>query len=67
MSGRWWLYYRSRATRRRLLFGREEIARVERDGWYGRVILVSGAVFKVMEVEPELATTEKEKRVEVSV
>lgn len=61
MNGKQWLYYRSRATRTRLLFRREEIFRVVRDGWYAKVILMNGTEFKVTEFEPEAVITEKEK------
>jgi hypothetical protein len=56
---RQWKYYRSRATHRRLLFSNEEIDRVERDGWWAKVVLKTGLTFKVTEFEPELIVTEK--------
>lgn len=49
----------SRATHRRLCFGTEEIAQVERDGWWAKVTLVNGAVFKVTEIEPERIENER--------
>lgn len=64
MSPRQWVYYRSRATGRRLLFSSEEIARVDRDAWWGKLYLKTGVTFRVTEVEPEAIVAEKEKPAE---